>query len=131
MAIMAVLASSCSRNARKPVFPVRGQVLINDKPAAGATVFFYPVETDPDAIAPYGVTDESGHFTLTTYLTFDGAPAGEYVVTIRAPGKSTRPDEEQGPDWLKGAYTDPKTSKLHATVEKKDNELAPFQLTTK
>jgi hypothetical protein len=131
MAVVAAAVSSCSGNKRKPVFPVRGQVLINGKPAAGATVFFYPVESDPEALAPYGVTDAKGSFTLTTYLTYDGAPAGEYVVTIRCPGPPKRGDEEQGPDRLKGRYGDPKTSTLRAKVEKKPNELQPFELTGK
>jgi hypothetical protein len=130
-AVAAALASSCSRSTRKPVYPVRGQVLINGKPAAGATVFFYPVDSDPDALAPYGVTDANGSFTLTTYLTFDGAPAGEYVVTVRCPGPPRRGDEDQGPDRLKGRYGDPKTSTLRAKVEKKPNELQPFELSGK
>ena len=100
VAILAVLLSSCARNTRKPVYPVHGQVLVNGKPAAGATVFFFPVESDPDAIAPYGVLDADGSFSLTTYLTFDGAPAGEYVVTIRWPGAPQRPGDEAGPDRL-------------------------------
>jgi hypothetical protein len=128
---VATLLSGCARTNRKPVYPVRGQVLINDKPAAGATVFFNPVATDPEGIAPYGVTDDKGSFSLTTYLTFDGAPAGEYVVTIRAPGPPHRPGDEQGPDRLKGEYNNLKTSKLRVTVEKKANELPPFRLTVK
>jgi hypothetical protein len=106
-------------------------VLFDGKPAAGATVFFCPVETEAEALAPYGVTDADGSFTLTTYLTFDGAPAGEYVVTVRWPGPPRRGEDAQGPDRLKGRYDDPKTSKLRATVEKKPNELPPFQLTGK
>ena len=129
--VTAILPSACSRSTRKPVFPAKGQLLINGRPAAGATVFFNPVESDPDAIAPYGVTDANGTFTLTTYLTFDGAPAGEYVVTVRAPGPPQRADEDQGPDRLKGRYNDVKTSKLRATIEKKPNVLEPFDLTTK
>lgn len=129
-AIVAALLAGCARNTRKPVFPARGQLTVDGKPAAGATVFFYPVESDAEAIAPYGVTDAQGVFTLTTYLTFDGAPAGEYVVTIRWPGPPKRNDDERGPDRLKGRYNDLKTSKLRATVEKKPNEF-PFQLSTK
>jgi hypothetical protein len=118
LVLLAGLLSSCAQNTRKPVFPVHGQVYVNGKPAAGAKVFFTPIETDPDAVAPYGVVDAEGSFDLTTYLTFDGAPAGKYVVTIRWPG-------------FKGLYDNPKTSKLTATVEKTANDLPPFQLTTK
>jgi hypothetical protein len=115
---LAGLLFSCARNTRKPVFPVHGEVYVNGKPAVGAKVFFIPIETDPDAVAPYGVVDAEGSFALTTYLTFDGAPEGKYVVTIRWPG-------------LRGGYDNPKTSKLTATVEKAANDLPPFQLMTK
>jgi hypothetical protein len=131
LAIVAALLASCAANTRKPVFPVRGQVFVDGQAAVGATVFFYPVESDPEALAPYGVVDDNGSFSLTTYLTFDGAPAGEYVVTIRCPGPPKRPGDEQGPDRLKGRYDNPKTSTLRAKVEKKSNELEPFRLTTK
>jgi hypothetical protein len=125
------LLCGCARSTRKPVFPVRGKVFLDGKPAAGATVFFYPAEADPEALAPYGVTDASGSFSLTTYLTFDGAPAGDYVVTVRCPGAPQRPGDEQGPDRLRGRYADPKTSALRATVERRPTEVPPFELTSK
>jgi hypothetical protein len=131
MAVAASLPPGCARHTRKPVFPVRGQVFVDGKPAGGATVFFNPVEPDPDAVAPYGVVDADGSFSLTTYLTFDGAPAGEYVVTIRCPGPPQRREDERGPDRLKGLYSDPKTSALRATVLRKANEIQPFRLATK
>src|SRR5439155_239758 len=121
--VLAALCASCEGNRRKPVFPARGQILFDGKPAAGATVFFQPVVTEPDGIAPYAVTDASGAFRLTTYLTYDGAPAGEYVVTVRYPGPPRRgSDEDQGPDRLVGRYADVATSPLRATIEKKPNE---------
>jgi hypothetical protein len=33
-----------------------------------------------------GRTDEDGRFQLTTYARFDGAPVGEYVITISKAG---------------------------------------------
>lgn len=140
LAGLAVLCSSCEKSNRKPVYPARGKVLFEGKPAAGATVFFYLVENDAsgtpnlkidrDGIAPFGVTDTDGSFQMTTYLTFDGAPAGEYVVTIRYPEPPRRGDDEQGPDRLRGRYNDFKTSPLRATVEKKTNEFT-FEVSTK
>jgi hypothetical protein len=115
---VAALLSSCARDTRKPVFPVRGQVFVNGKPAVGAKLFFNPPEIHPEAVAPYGVVIADGSFKLSTYLSYDGAPAGAYVVTIRGPG-------------IKEVYNDPKTSNLTATVEEKPNELPPFKLTTK
>lgn len=131
LALAALLLASCAGNQRKPVYRVHGKVIVDGKPAAGATVFFYPMEPAPDAIAPYGVTDADGSFALTTYTTFDGAPAGEYIITIRWPGPPKQSDQEQGPDRLQGRFDNPKTSPLRATVEKKANALLPFQVSTK
>jgi hypothetical protein len=115
--LVAGLLPGCARNNRKPVFPVSGQILVDGKPATGAKLFFVPTEVDPEGISPYGVADAKGAFRLTTYLTYDGAPAGQYVVTVRWRG-------------LKG-YDNPKTSKLTATIEKKPNELPPIEITTR
>jgi hypothetical protein len=127
---MVLLVPSCTRSRRKPVYPVRGQVLVQGKPAAELFVYFRPAdEADPDPIIAYGQVDAAGSFELSTYVAKDGAPAGEYVVTFEWPlqGGPTKEDF-QGPDRLKGRYKDPKTSKFHVRIEPKVNELAPFQL---
>ena len=40
------------------------------------------------------------------------------------------PRTERGPDQLKGRYSNPKTSGLHATIEAQQNELEPFGTVT-
>jgi hypothetical protein len=125
VAAAACAAAGCG-NGRKPVFPVQGTVADADgKPIAGATVFFCPVENVLDnRHKPGGFSDTEGRFTLTTYDNGDGAPAGEYVVTVewRVPGGDTpRKKAQPYPDRLKGKFCDPANSPLKATIVKGPN----------
>jgi hypothetical protein len=125
---------ACARNGRKPVYPVRGQVLVAGKPASRAMVTFHPVgESGPDAVHPVGHVDDEGYFTLTSYVTGDGAPEGDYQVAVvwylatrtRNPSEG---DDYQTHNYLPERYGRAETSQLTARVAKGPNELAPFQL---
>jgi hypothetical protein len=121
--ILPVALGCGSGDNHKPVFPVQGEAFQGSKPVAGAVVAFHPVGGDADAPRPYGTVDDNGKFQLTTYQPNDGAPVGEYVVTVLwldAPKASAIGGSESkaaGVDRLRNAYSDPKTSKLRATVK--------------
>jgi hypothetical protein len=97
--------------------------------SGGARLFFHPVASvaDPKALRPFAVAADDGTFRLTTYMAEDGAPAGEYVVTVTWPVKAGA-DEEASSDRLKYAYADPKKSPLRATVTTGGNALDPIRL---
>jgi hypothetical protein len=129
---IALLLSSCS-SGRKPVYPTRGQVLAkNQEPAVGAFVIFHPVNApDTDPNKPRAYVEEDGSFRLTTYQQGDGAPEGEYVVTIdwRPPSASPFGPNKRGADRLAGRYSKVENSKFRFKIEKKSvNELPPIQL---
>src|SRR5262249_32774745 len=70
-------------------------------------------------------------FELTTYVKGDGAPGGDYAITIEwippRPPPPHRP--KQIGDRLKGRYSDPQRSKISYSVEKdKDNNVPPIEL---
>jgi hypothetical protein len=127
---------SCSSGAK--LFSVRGRVLVNGKPAAGVLVVFLPSsEGDPKAAHPIATTAEDGTFSLATDDE-DGAPAGDYVVTMqwqqnvlvptRKTGESISGRMNNDPvDKLRGRYLDRKKG-FNVRIEKKDNELPPFKL---
>jgi hypothetical protein len=119
------LCSCGSGDGRKPTFAVTGQVLDGSKPVANATVVLHPVnESGSDVAKPRGTTKPDGTFTLTTYDGNDGAPAGEYRVTIEQ-WLAGRPDE--GPSSrLPVKFAKPETSGLTATVTAGPTELKPF-----
>lgn len=126
------LCLSCSKtdDNRIPVYPVRGQVLVGGQPADNAQVVFHPLDPD-QRLHPHGRVDADGEFQLSTYELNDGAPAGEYTVTITwsdPPPPGSAPDAPEGPDKLEGRFANPKTSPLRARVEANENELEPFHI---
>jgi hypothetical protein len=128
-----VAAGGCTSKTteqRRPVHPVSGKVFVQKKPAVGAFVLFVPVNEPANAPdpRPQGAVQEDGSFRLSTYGDAEGAPAGEYIVTITWPGKVLPDGKEEPEDKLYGRYADPQRSKLRATVKDGKNELEPFQL---
>lgn len=130
LALVALGLASCGKaDGRKPTFPVTGRVLLADgRPAEHATVVLHPVgDTGPDVAKPRGKVAADGSFTLTTYDANDGAPAGEYRVTVERWLAGTRPDE--GPsNRLSPIYASPEKSGLTATVTAGPTELKTIAL---
>jgi len=71
---------------KPPVVPAGGKVMYKGTtPAVGALVVFHPASYEIEKQIggkPFGRVREDGSFTLTTYEEGDGAPEGEYGVTI-------------------------------------------------
>ncbi len=130
---LAVLCSSCGPNGRKPVYPVQGEVRVDGRPPAHALIGFHPVGDDgPDAVHPVGVVDDRGRFTLTTYRAGDGAPPGEYRVTVAWFLASGRPGDDGPPlNYLPPRFGRAETTPLHAVVEKGRNDLPVFNVQAK
>ena len=118
---------------RIKVYPAQGKVLVKGQPALGARVVFYPTTSDVDGKklpTPAGDTDASGKYVLTSYKPEDGAPAGDYKVTVvwlEPPPANAQGIFDQK-DRLQGRYSDPQTSPLKATVPEGGGEILPFEL---
>jgi hypothetical protein len=129
--ILALL--NCSQASQGPkLYPVKGQVFLKDRPATGARLVLVPVD-DPKAEKPSAIVDENGSFQLATRQPGDGAPAGEYGVSItwferRKIDPQKEDDTQQFVDKLGGRYADPKASKLKVKITEGPNELPPFKL---
>ncbi len=118
---------------RVEVFPVHGQVLVNGRPAEGARIVFYPTaEPVPGqkVPTPSATTDANGEYQLDSYEAEDGAPAGDFKVTVVWP--EPPPPNASGifdlKDQLSGRYSNSDTTPLSATVEDGGGEIAPFEL---
>jgi hypothetical protein len=125
-----LVLSGCGTG-KEPVYPVRGRVLDEkDHPAAGALIIFNPLgQNGSNSPKPVGRVEEDGEFRLTTYTEEDGAPSGEYGVTILWPAPKKTPFGPEGPDPLKGAYADPKNTKIRFAVgANTDNEVPTIRL---
>lgn len=131
-AMAALLLAGCSKGPdhRADVQPVEGQVLWNGKPLNGAQVIFYPQgEAAPGLHAPRARTGPDGRFQVGTYDTTDGAPEGEYVVTVvHFPLVQRGSDVVPGPNILPKKYANPKTTDLRIHVAKGANALPALTL---
>ncbi len=92
-------------------------------------IIFHPIpaSSSPTAIKPIGEVRQDGSFSLTTYKTDDGAPEGEYAVTVIWLEKPSGPrlGENRGlvKDRLDGRYSDPTSPKLKATVSEQSRTI--------
>ena len=106
-----------SRNEKK-VYPIRGTFLFDGKPAEGLQIQFHDLKgTDTNQPTfPQATTDASGAIKVSTYTEGDGAPAGDYALTISWKEFSTLSRSYSGPDKLKQKYSDPKKTSVKLTV---------------
>lgn len=85
--ILALAVAACVSGALgcgKDIYPVKGRVTIDGKPVAKATVRFLPDNGQAPRLA-WGLTNQNGEFTMTTFKTDDGVLPGVYKVTINNP----------------------------------------------
>lgn len=112
---------------RVPLYPVQGKVLDSQgRPAVGAAVYFHVGSgVNAGAPTPVGQVDENGDFQMRTYVEGDGAPAGDYAVTIIWLPPRNTPLDPVGGDQLNGSYADANNPKLRFTVEEKEDNTVP------
>ncbi|WP_435018903.1 hypothetical protein TA3x_000893 [Tundrisphaera sp. TA3] len=120
----------CSQDARTKVYAVQGKVFFKGAPASGGFVVFHPAAAGTDATLPTAPVKSDGSFQLTTYENNDGAPAGEYAVTVQW----NRPivvnkELQSGPNVIPAKYSDPAKTPLKVTVAQAANDLKPFEIT--
>jgi hypothetical protein len=120
---------------QQKTFPVTGEVRVNGEPGKGLTVVLRPVDKSKFKWQeiPQAITDDSGKFSIHTYSSNDGAPAGDYKVGIAL----MQPVDEEGGDQVKRdqnaiplppKYADPEQSGLTASVLSKATVLPAFEL---
>ncbi|MBI1325982.1 hypothetical protein GC170_22710 [bacterium] len=100
--------------------PVSGRVVVGRQPVAGAIVTFEPkFDWDPELPKPSAVTDAEGKFDIGTRFDADGAPAGEYLVSIKSP-------EAEGSIQLDAQFGEASRSGLKASISDKPVKLPDF-----
>jgi len=120
--------------AKKPwetAVPTSGTVTFNGKAISGAEVTLAPTGADvPNSVRPSATTKADGTFKLTTHVQEDGAPVGEYQVSvIWHPLVETGGGPSRGGNKLPERFSRPDTSKITATVKPEGGALPPFNLT--
>ncbi|MCI0738427.1 MAG: metallophosphoesterase [Gemmataceae bacterium] len=109
----------------KPIYPARGTVLMDGAPVAGARVALHLVEQEGKKLTytADGIAAGDGTFTLSTYRANDGAPVGEFAVTVVLREPYFEPSGKLGPNRLPEKYADPKTTVLRVKIANEPNEL--------
>jgi tetratricopeptide (TPR) repeat protein len=117
------------RNAgRARVHPAEGTASLDGKPIPNASLFLHPIgPRDPRVPRPRAVIRADGTFVLGTYRKDDGAPAGDYKVSVQwfSSSNSGGPPRNQLPP----RYAGPDTSGLTVRIQAGENRLPPLQLT--
>ena len=124
-----VVCSGCSEETgpkKQSVVPVKGTLVYKDRKKGavvpeGAEVIFNPVKQgdEKNPVYPQGKVQKDGSYRISTYGDFDGAPEGDYAVVVvyKTGGLARDSERTGGTDALKGRYSDPRSTKLKATVK--------------
>lgn len=131
--------TGCGGDNRPATYPVSGQVIFKGGSSAGALIVFHPKEYSTEAEwggKPFATADAEGKFRLSTYGQEDGAPAGEYGITIDLRGTAKEPKlsigigdgEVSGKPLLKPKYSDPNKPFTYVTVEKAGKNEFTFEV---
>jgi hypothetical protein len=112
-------------------YPVRGQVSFKGRPLAEAMVVLHRVGGDVEGHQkPIAYTGADGKFLLTTYQSGDGAPPGDYAITVELRARQTVGEEvvRSGPSILPPKYAKPESSSFKFSVAEGENAIPPIVL---
>ena len=131
-----LLGCESERPAGPPVFPVQGELRFDGEPMTGASVTFHRTGegAETGSYYPRATVDEQGVYRLSTFVSDDGAPAGDYVVTVYWPDPKVVARDPYGeseqlpPDLLRRRFATPEASNLRARIPTAPTRLAPVDL---
>jgi hypothetical protein len=140
-----ILGVGCGGEDRLEVSQVRGRVVYKGRGVPRATVIFFPQGATVDEVGtmrPFAYADDEGNFELKTYVDGDGAPPGDYRVSIiasstTAPGQLTK-DRSGGaaapapgiqiPATVTRKFANVDSAGIQVQVKEGENNLDPFEL---
>lgn len=133
--IVGLNGGGCGSSTTKELatFPVTGLIKVNGKSPERAEIRLkprVPLE-DPKrrSVEPYAIVESDGSFQVSTYQDGDGAPPGEYAVTVIWPEITVEGGEEvYGRDRLGHAFADPRKPVVTIEVIEGENEIPNIEL---
>lgn len=114
---------------RTPVFPVKGTITFKGQPIPGALIALHPKSPVEGTPQPRANVTKEGALEVSTYDGGDGAPEGDYVLTVKwyKPIKSGQ-DIVSGPNVIPAKYARQESSNLTISVKPGENVLQPIVL---
>lgn len=129
---LVVLFVPACQTGKVELHPVKGRIMVGEKPVGHARVVFFPIgEPKLLEMNPSARTDANGYFELGCHKKGDGAPIGSYKVIVVWPKTLGRDDgsgEGEEGDRFEGRYANAEVTPLSAEVKKGKNELPPLLL---
>jgi tetratricopeptide (TPR) repeat protein len=114
------------------VYPAHGQAAYEGKPIPNARIILDPAWTeDPPFPRPHALVKDDGSFVLGTYGKEDGAPPGEYRVSVQWLVQTQKIETEGNPlprNLLPARYGNFATSGLSVQIQQGENLLPVLQL---
>lgn len=131
LAVLLTLLAGCGGSSKPAAVKAGGKVVYRkNTPTPGALIVFHPLDPNFEKTIggkPFATVRDDGTFALTTYEEGDGAPAGEYGVTVdwKGPKKdkgakfalSGEGGGSSGPSVLNPKYGDPQNLVIKVTVK--------------
>lgn len=132
LSLLLLVTTGCgsSNGDRLKVHPVAGQITLDGSPLPNALVVLHPKDkSNPLSMAARAQTDAQGNFKASTYDQGDGAPVGEYLVTVSFHQATETPDGiVPGPNLLAQQIAAPDTTDIVVTVAEGPNQLKPIEV---
>jgi hypothetical protein len=130
-ALLAVAVVGCGKAApeRVATHPAKGTITFKGQPTPGAFVTLHPKTPLENVPAPRANVGKDGSFEVTTFNGGDGAPEGDYIVTVQwyKPVKNGN-DVVAGPNVIPPKYGKPQTSSVVIHIAACENQLQPIKL---
>ena len=117
-----------------PVFPATGKVSFQGAAPGGAYVVLHPKQANSPVaasnVSPHAAVEPDGTFKISSYSASDGAPPGDYVVTLewKKTVKDSRGEPGPGPNVLPAKYAQAATSPITVTIAQGPTQIPPIVL---
>ncbi|MEY3174717.1 MAG: hypothetical protein RLZZ436_2631 [Planctomycetota bacterium] len=124
------LAGCSEKSAWEVPYPVKGSLTFRGKPVAEADIVLFPEDPSwPETVRPRARTKADGTFDVWTWQQGDGAPAGNYKVTlVHHEVAISKGAVVAKPNDLPPKYERHQTSDIRVTIVPGENQIPAFSL---
>ena len=130
--LVAIIGCGKAKPDRVAVHPAAGTITFKGQPTHGAMVTLHPKSGSGPAEnlpTPRANVEKDGTFKVSTFNGGDGAPEGEYVMTISwYKLVKNGGDVVAGPNVIPSKYMKPESSNLTVRIAAGENTLPPIKL---